>query len=153
MFLVRSTAGAFPWFCERSERTRVLRHHFGIGLVVDELPFSFGLDQAGIGKNFQMMGNGCGRHSTQGDQLSAVHGLATVDCFINQQAGLVTKGFGDTFDQSTVHEQGIVANRGSSRQQRNLPSKSPCNRLFRHSSNCWSDKPNRDRQNGRRRTS
>ena len=67
-------ATAFLWLGEGSERSRVLRHYFGIGSVVDELPLSFALDQASIGKNFQVMGDGGWCDAPQGNQFAAVHG-------------------------------------------------------------------------------
>ena len=71
-------------FGEGSERPSIRRQRFWIGFVVDELSFPFRLDKAGIGKNFQVMGDGRRSDATKRDQLSAIHGLARTNSFKNE---------------------------------------------------------------------
>jgi hypothetical protein len=69
------------------EGSRVLGDGFGNGAVVDELAFAAALDQAGVGKNFEVMGNGGGSDTAEGDEFSADHLFLGGNGLKNHEAG------------------------------------------------------------------
>ena len=58
---------------QAGEGLGVLGKGFGDDGVVDELAVAAALDQAGVGEDFEVMGNGGRANAAQGDDFAAVH--------------------------------------------------------------------------------
>src|ERR1700736_2246919 len=69
------------------EGPRVFPDGLGDGAVVDELAFFAALDQAGVGKNFEVMGNGGGSDTAESDEFSADHLFLGGNGLKNHEAG------------------------------------------------------------------
>ena len=69
------------------EGSRVLGDGFGNGAVVDELAFPAAYNEAGVGENLEVMGNGGGSDPAEGDELSADHTFFGGNSLKNHEAG------------------------------------------------------------------
>jgi hypothetical protein len=58
---------------QAGEGLGVLGEGFGDDGIVDELAMAAALDQAGVGKDFEVVGNGGRGNTPQGDDFAAVH--------------------------------------------------------------------------------
>ena len=113
----RSGGSAASRFCgrETGEGAGV----FGDGpwdhAVVDELAFTAALDEAGIGENFEVMGNGGRGDAAEGNQVSADHFLFFGDGLKDHEAGGVGQSLGNPVNTGAVHgeERSVAAPPGN----------------------------------------
>lgn len=78
-------AGRFA-ACDAGQGFGIFRDRPRYGAIVDALALSAGLDEAGIGENFEVMGDGCGSDTLERDQLAADHFLVGGNGLKDQEA-------------------------------------------------------------------
>jgi hypothetical protein len=78
-------AGRFA-ACDACQGFGIFRDRCRDGAIVNALAPSAALDEAGIGENFEVMGDSCGSDTLEGDQLAADHLFIGGNGLKNQEA-------------------------------------------------------------------
>jgi hypothetical protein len=72
--------------CDACQGLGIFRDRFRDGAIVNALAPSAAFDEAGVGENFEVMGDGRGSDTLEGDQLTADHLFIGGNGLKNQEA-------------------------------------------------------------------